>query len=365
MNPQWRQHLEARGAQVVGGEVTHFGDAAGELRAAPGGTLLADLSHLGLLCFSGEDAESFLQGQLSCDVKKLGPNAAGYGSYCTAQGRMLAVFLLWAKDGAFCMQLPAEILAPIQKRLGRFVLRSKVKIENASDAWVRMGLAGPGAAALLAEAGLADPAHGGAETAMLPAGHSPAATVIALGGSRFELAAAPEHAPALWDALAKGARAVGSGVWNWLEIRAGVPVVLSKTQEQFVPQMANLELLGGVSFQKGCYPGQEIVARTQHLGKLKRRMYLAHLAAECAPAPGDELFSADLEGQASGMIVNSAPSPDGGHDMLAVIQISSTQGHAIHWKSREGAALELLPLPLRPGCPEASKDQDSGQTYTL
>lgn len=338
----------------MGGAVAHFGDAAGELRAAPGGTLLADLSHLGLLRFSGEDAESFLQGQLSCDVKKLGPNTAEYGSYCTAQGRMLAVFLLWVKDGAFFMQLPAEILAPIQKRLGMFVLRSKVKIENASDAWVRMGLAGSGAAALLAEAGLAVPENAEGSSGALPAGHSQAATVIALGGGRFEIAAAPEHAPALWDALARDARAVGSGVWNWLEIRAGVPVVLSKTQEQFVPQMANLELIGGVSFQKGCYPGQEIVARTQHLGKLKRRMYLAHLAAECAPAPGDELFSADLEGQASGMIVNSAPSPDGGYDMLAVIRISSAQDHALHWKSREGAALELMPLPIRP---------DSGQAY--
>lgn len=330
------------------GEVAHFGDAADELRAAPGGTLLADLSHLGLLRFSREDAEDFLQGQLSCDVKKLGPNAAEYGSYCTAQGRMLAIFLLWRGDGAFLMQLPAEILAPIQNRLGRFVLRSKVKIENASDAWARIGLAGPGAAVLLAETGLADPAHGGAGSAMLPASHSQAATVIALGDGRFELVAAPEHAPALWDVLARSARAVGSGVWNWLEVRAGVPAVLAKTQEQFVPQMANLELIGGVSFQKGCYPGQEIVARTQHLGKLKRRMYLAHIASERAPAPGDELFSADLEGQASGMIVNSAPAPDGGYDVLAVIQISSAQGHAIHWNSREGAALELMPLPYAP-----------------
>lgn len=345
MNPQWRQHLEARGAQVVDGQVAHFGDVAGELRAAPGGTLLADLSHLGLLGLSGEDAEDFLHGQLSCDVRKLGPNAAEYGSYCTAQGRMLAVFLLWEKDGAFFMQLPKEILAPIQKRLGMFVLRKKVKVDDASGAWVRMGLAGPGAAALLDKAGLAVPAHGGAGSAMLPAGHSPAATVIALGPGRFELVAAPDSAPALWDALAKSARAVGSGVWNWLEIRSGVPVVLAKTQEQFVPQMANLELIGGVSFQKGCYPGQEIVARTQHLGRLKRRMYLAHLAAERAPAPGDELFSADLEGQASGMIANSAPSPDGGYDVLAVIQISSAQGHAIHWKSPQGAALELMPLP--------------------
>ena len=109
--------------------------------------------------------------------------------------------------------------------------------------------------------------------------------------------------------------------------------------------MANFELIGGVNFKKGCYPGQEIVARMQYLGKLKRRMYLAHIDSGTAPQPGDELFSADMEGQASGMIANAAPAPGGGYDALAVIQTSSRESQTVHWKSLQGEALQFLPLP--------------------
>ena len=133
--------------------------------------------------------------------------------------------------------------------------------------------------------------------------------------------------------------------WDWLSIRAGIPFILPATQEQFVPQMVNFELIDGVSFKKGCYPGQEIVARMQYLGKLKRRMYLAHIDGNEAPQPGDELFSADMEGQASGMIVNAALAPDSGYDVLAVVQTSSQETQTVHWKSLQGAALEFLSLP--------------------
>ena len=112
-----------------------------------------------------------------------------------------------------------------------------------------------------------------------------------------------------------------------------------------MPQMANLELIGGVSFKKGCYPGQEIVARMQYLGKLKRRMYLAHIEGDAVPQAGDELYSADMEGQASGMIVNAAHAPSGGYDVLAVVQISSRETQTLHWKSLQGEALQFLPLP--------------------
>ena len=118
-----------------------------------------------------------------------------------------------------------------------------------------------------------------------------------------------------------------------------------------VAQMVNLELIGGVNFKKGCYPGQEIVARMQYLGKLKRRMYLAHLGYQAhldssdTPQAGNELFSADMEGQSSGMIVNAAPAPSGGYDMLATVQIASRETQTVHWKSLQGEALQFLPLP--------------------
>ena len=123
-------------------------------------------------------------------------------------------------------------------------------------------------------------------------------------------------------------------------------MITAATQEQFVPQMVNWEVLGGISFQKGCYPGQEIVARTQYLGKLKRRMYLVHLDGNEAPAAGDSLYTPDMEGQASGMVVNAAPAPGGGFDLLAVAQIDSVaSSQPIHWKSVDGPVLVLKPQP--------------------
>ena len=142
---------------------------------------------------------------------------------------------------------------------------------------------------------------------------------------------------------ATSATPVGAPVWDWLRLNAGVPMIVAATQEQFVPQMVNLEVIGGVSFQKGCYPGQEIVARSQYLGKLKRRMFLAHVDAEAAP--GDNLYSADFEGQATGTVVNAAPAPTGGFDVLAVAQVESANTQTLHLKAADGAALSLKPLP--------------------
>ena len=154
-----------------------------------------------------------------------------------------------------------------------------------------------------------------------------------------------QYAPALWQKLSTDAQPAGSPCWDWLNIRAGIPVILPQTQEQFVPQMANLDLIGAVNFKKGCYPGQEIVARMQYLGKNKRRMYLAHVYAETAPQAGNELFSMEMEGQSCGMVVNAQPSPNGGYDMLAVVQIASHDTFPVHLGALTGARLEFNPLP--------------------
>jgi hypothetical protein len=175
--------------------------------------------------------------------------------------------------------------------------------------------------------------------------HGTLATTIRLADNRFEIVVQPPHAADLWDRLAKEARPVGAPVWDWLEIRAGIPVITAATQDQFVPQMVNLDLVGGVSFQKGCYPGQEIVARTHYLGRVKRRMYLARAYGRIAPAPGVELYSQDLDGQPSGMVVNAAPAPDGGFDLLAVIQTASAASQPVRLGAPDGPVLDLEPLP--------------------
>lgn len=339
MNSAWQTYLQTCNAVIQDGCVIHYSDAATELKRTRSDTVLTDLSHFRLILFSGEDAQAFLQGQLSCDVRKVDSSTSQYGSYCTPKGRMLASFLLWHDGGGYTMQLPSALQGAIRKRLAMFVLRAKVELTDNSDTLVRMGVAGSRAAALLAEIMGAVPA------VHLGVIHGEQGSVIRLGQDRFELVALPEQAPVLWQRLSKEAMPVGASCWNWLEIKAGIPVITPATQEQFVPQMTNLQAIGGVSFQKGCYPGQEIVARTQYLGKIKRRMYLANIQSLKPVVAGDELFSADMAEQSSGMVVNAAPSPDGGFDVLAVIQISSVEAGKIHWQALDGPTLAIMPLP--------------------
>lgn len=301
------------------------------------GAVFADLSPLGLIACNGEDTATFLQGQLTNDVRRLAHGQAQYSGLCSPKGRLLANFLLWNKDGDTYLQLAGELQEAIHKRLAMFILRAKVKIRDARLEVVRIGVAGRDAARLVeAELGTLPQADMGIA-------HSPAGSVIRLAANRFEIVIAPEYVAALSDTLSRDASQVDYPVWQWLEIRAGIPTILPATQEQFVPQMVNFDLTNSVNFQKGCYTGQEIVARTQYLGKLKRRMYLVHL--DSPAAPGDELYSADMEGQASGMIVNAQPAPGGGWDALAVIQISSAESQAIHLKSVDGPQLRIEPLP--------------------
>jgi folate-binding protein YgfZ len=347
MNSDWQAHLQSEHALIQDGRVAHFGDPAAELAATQTATVVSDLSHFDLIQFAGEDAQSFLQGQLSCDVSKVSSSAAPvatYGGYCNPKGRLLASFLLWHDDSGYLMQLPSALRAGIQKRLSMYVLRAKASAADASDSVVRIGVAGNHAKPLIQSI------LGEISPLRLGVSQGERGSVISLSGERFELIIAKEHAAAVWEGLRRGARPVGAVCWDWLEIRAGIPVILPVTQEQFVPQMVNLDAIGGVSFQKGCYPGQEIVARTQYLGKIKRRMYLAHVkippATGATPvSAGDELFSADMGNQSSGTVVNAAPSPGGGCDLLAVIQISSAEASQVRWKSPEGPVLEIMALP--------------------
>ena len=343
MNPVWRSYLQSRGAIFREDCIVSYGNAAAELESTRSANVLSDLSHFGLIHFWGEDAETFLQGQLSCDIRRVTASAASYGSYCNPKGRILATFLiLRATDDGYLMQLPAMLLAGIQKRLAMYVLRARVKLADSSGAWILIGVAGRHTATLLREI------LGEIPDAPLGVRHDERGSIIRLAEDRFQLLILPEHASMIWEDLSRNAAPVGKSCWDLLEIRAGIPHILPATQEQFVPQMVNLDALGGISFQKGCYPGQEIVARTQYLGKIKRRMYLANVRPETCDPPieaGDELFSADLGEQSAGMVVNPASSSNGGIDLLAVIQASSVEAGEIHWKSLDGPALGIMPLP--------------------
>jgi len=343
MTSAWQDFLLERGARVETGAVGDFGDAAAELRAARDGGIVAPLGHLGLMACSGEDAQAFLHSQLSNDVKSLTPDSSAYAAYCSAKGRVLANVLLWREGEAYCLELARTLLPATQKRLTMFVLRSRVKLGDVSESRPVLGLAGRAAAEALTGLfpSLPQRPHQIVHDAAI-------GTLIALPGARFQLVAELESARQLWDRLAAVLTPVGAPCWQWLEIRNGIPLITPATQEQFVPQMANMELIGAVNFQKGCYPGQEIVARTQYLGQIKRRMVLAHLAGSVMPQPGDELFSSALDGQASGMVVNAQAAPDGGYDLLAVVQTAGISESKLRLKSANGPTLriEALPYPV-------------------
>jgi folate-binding protein YgfZ len=339
MNHDWRNFLVTQGALMQDGIVGHFGEAAAEREAARDGTILCELGQFGTLRASGKEAESFLQNLLSNDVREVSATRAQLSSLNSPKGRILATLLIWRNGDDFLLQLPRELCEPIRKKLGMYVLRAKVTIADVSGEIVTLGISGIDAQEMLR------PRFGELPQAQLGVASSESGSLIRIDAKRWQISTAPQQASTLWTELKRKARPVGSACWDWLNIRSGIPIILPQTQEQFVAQMANLDLVNGVNFRKGCYPGQEIVARTQYLGKLKRRMYLAHIDSSEAPQPGDELFSAAMEGQASGMLANVAAAPSGGYDVLAVLQTSSRETRQVHWKSLQGASLQFLPLP--------------------
>ncbi len=311
------------------------------LKHVQSGAILVDLSHYGLLRFSGEDALTFLQSQVSCDVREVTASKAQYGSYCTPKGRVLANFTFWQNDDEWLMQLPASLCPAIRQRLTMFVLRAKLKIDDCSNQWIKFGVAGSKACGQVEDA--VEIALG--ECVPLDVKHTAQASIICHATDRFEIVAAPDMAQRLWKKLSINAQPVDAACWSWLEIQSGIPVITAATQEQFLPQMINLDLIGAVSFNKGCYPGQEVVARTQYLGRLKRRMYLAKIDTSEPVSIGDDLYSAATQDQSCGKIVNAAPSPESGYDVLAVIQKNCVETGDIKWKNPHGLTVQIGTLP--------------------
>jgi len=299
---------------------------------------ITDLSGLGLIRAGGADVRDFLQGQLSNDIHAVSPERGQLSSYCSPKGRMLGNFRVFQRGEDLFLQVPKELLAPIHKRLSMFVLRSQVTLSDASEELARFGLSGTCAADLLPFVPQGD--HDTLSRNEI--------TVLRLPGDtpRFEVIGPAEQLAPIWQDALGEATQTGGDFWRLMDIRAGIPTVYEETVEAFVPQMANLQLINGVSFTKGCYTGQEVVARMQYLGKLKRRMYRARVDTDTPPAPGTEVFSPSSEsGQGAGRIVDAAPSPEGGFEVLCVLQISSAEAGDMRLGDAEGPVLELLPLP--------------------
>ena len=341
MNSQWHDFLAAQGAVFAQDTLVHFGQPEQELQAASQGTIMADLSHLGLLQAEGDDAVTFLQGQVTNDVRLLDGSISHYAGYCNPKGRMLALFLAFAHHGRLHLQLHGGLKEAVLKRLKMYVLRSKVVLTDVSDTVVRLGIAGPGATALLEKCFGTVPQASHALVTL------PQASLLRLPGAvpRYEVLCVPEHAAIIWSQLQAAATPVGTDAWEWLEIQAGIPDVTPATVEAFVPQMLNLDLLGGINFKKGCYTGQEIVARTHYLGKVKRRTVLAHLTGERRPLPGEPVHAVDATDPV-GEIVRAAPAPASGFDALVEVRGENLTAGQLRWGDNVTLQLLAMPYPL-------------------
>lgn len=241
----------------------------------------ARLNRYGILAVSGTDAREFLHAQLTVDMRDLPPDRARLAGWCSAKGRLLATFLVIPAGERFLLQLARDLAPAVAKRLAMFILRAKVKLADESEAWAQFGVWDA-------------PPHWDASRVVAHEGQ----VTVPLGDGRF-LRLEPAQAPTLVPNADEEA-------WTLQEIRAGRPLITAATQDQFVPQMVNLESLGGVDFKKGCYPGQEIVARAQYRGQVKRRMVRL-------PAPEGEPLKPGQEFQ-GGVVVDSA-----GGELLVVL----------------------------------------------
>lgn len=307
-----------------------------QLEALRNGDALCPMSHFAVIRVSGSDAQGFLQGQLSSDLREVSESHSQYSSYSNAKGRVLGNFLIWQFRGDYFLLLSAEIAEALCRRLSMFVLRSQVKLQLVTDQWLLAGVKGGRGEEILKTVfnGVPELPHD------VVAGES--GVVIRLPAGSLLLFYEKPAASAIEDRLEQSCYRVGSDVWSLLDIDAGIPWVTGATQEQFVPQMVNMDVLGGISFKKGCYPGQEIVARTQYLGKVKRRLFRVELPVEAKP--GDALYSPATGEQTIGMIVNTGREANARLVALVVAQIASWETGLFLEKEYKNA-LQDLGLP--------------------
>jgi folate-binding protein YgfZ len=342
MKHEWKEFLQNAGAEFVDDCVATFGNPERERRIVHTGDLFCDLSHFGIIAAYGDDAEEFLQAQFTNDIKQVDETHSQLSALCSPKGRMLCNFRIFRREQTYYLVLPYELLEAALSRLRMFVLRSKVTLEDASDALMGIGASGNK---------MTD--HLGEITGTLPENPDEAIeykdyTIIRVAGiiPRYEIYGLLEPMKKLWQALDVHATPVGANIWELLNIQSGIPVITAASIDAYVPQMTNMQLINGVSFTKGCYPGQEIVARMHYLGKLKRRMYRIGFDAHEKPATGAPLVTeSSTESQDIGTILSAQQNSEGNYEALAVIQVNDAENSKLKVGDANGPEVTILDLP--------------------
>ena len=313
--------------------------AAEMATAALDGGLAAPLPGLGILHVAGDDAGAFLHNQLTQAVDGLPADQTCLAAWCNAKGRAHAVLRVVPSDTGLVLIGDAAVIEAIRPKLQRFILRAQVALTDISDSEGLLGLAGPVAESLLEETAGSLPRS---DNALVRAGDLHVIRIPGGETRRYLLLAPAEQLGALWQRYCLSLTRADEAFWQLLDIRAGLPQITAATMEAFVPTMLNLEPLGGISYEKGCYPGQEVVARMHYLGRLKRRLYRARLADD-PPPPGTSVN--DDRGNEAGTVVTAALAPTGGSELLAVLRIDAANAGQL---DVDGSPLALLDLPYPP-----------------
>ena len=345
-NPNWIEFLKSQGAKIDEEQSQlKFPDTFSATTATSDKPTLVPLLDQALLKVEGPDAEKFLQGQLSCDLTQVSPTTSLLGSNCTPKGNVISAFrLIRSTDEQIFMRMPKTIKEPALANLGKYIVFSKAELTDASDMYTGLGIQGAGSESLIKNTFGVLPVNTDDQII------SNDVVIIRVPGlsPRFELWIPQSNAADVWKKLSTETHLGGTDLWRLAEIQAGLVQLDLESVEIYLPQMLNLQALEGISFSKGCYTGQEVIARLQHRGKLKKYLVRGWVDSTLQPESGMSLHSPSRRNV--GKVLSSAPatkldSDIPGYEIQAVISKSAADGNLLHLGTQEGPQIELLPLP--------------------
>ena len=334
----WNDFLSANGAQLKDGQVKHFGSPENEAEATLHGNIIADLSHLSIVEITGQDAEEFLHGQFTNDLKTLDKYKLQSSAWCNAKGQVLANFYIFKHNAGLTLLLPTDLKSKFIKRLQMFVLMSDVIINDKSN---ELGLIGISINKIIERLNIVIDSIPEEPATVIETENY---TCIRIFDSnlRIILIGTTNILEKNWSQLTACLVPVGTLQWELLDILSGFPWVTSACTEKFLPQYLNMDLLGGLSYDKGCYPGQEVIARLHYRGKIKRRLFLADSQQPSPPTVGDAIYAGNKN---IGSIINVQPHPEFGYLLLAVIEIDKVRSESVTINNIDGSILSIHELP--------------------
>lgn len=341
MNNDWKNHLLQNGATQDDRGLFTFNESLADTRVAEDSNVICDLSHFSAVVIAGADAAEFIQGQFTNDVNKVDDEHSQLSAFCNNKGRMVANFRLFKYQQNYFISIRQDLVEKTIEHLQNYILRAQVAIQDVSEQLVHLGLSGKDAESILSDF-IDNP---NTESDSLSQNEDYIAIRAAGTIPRYEIFCSADKAIDLWQAVSQNTTIVNSDYWDLLNIRNGIPFIDSSTSEEFVPQMANMELINGVSFEKGCYTGQEIVARTHYLGKQKRRTYHIRIKSDTAPNTGDQLATeTSTANQYTGTLVTVYQTAADEYEALAVIQIKSAEEAKLKLKDID-ADISIMDIP--------------------